>query len=222
MNKFIVIDGTDGCGKSTQLELLEKYYKDKGEDIVTLSFPDYSSYPGKCIREDYLEGGYIDKDPMSSTYGASILYASDRYVSFHKFWKEKYESDKIIISGRYTSSNIIHQMSKLPNVDDEWDKYLAWITELEYEHLKLPIPDTTIFLNMPIAWTQKMLDKRYAENGGHKDIHEADIEYLEKCQIAALYAAGKLGWRIVNCVVDNELRSIEDIHNEIIRIVTSM
>lgn len=220
--KFIVLDGIDGCGKTTQLDLLKKYFEDESKisNVVTLSFPNYNSLSGKLIK-DYLNQGFEDKNSTSSVYGPTLLYSIDRYLYFqnldNNIFEERHD-DTIILSGRYTTSNIIHQMSKLPLY--MWDKYIKFITDLEYNKLNLPKPTMVILLNMPVELSQKLLDERYAQMGGQKDIHERDIEYLQKCHKASLYAAKRLGWKIVNCFDESySIKTQEDIHNEIIHLI---
>lgn len=194
--KLIVIDGLDGSGKSTQLELVEKKLADMSVPVKTISFPDYES-PSSSLVKMYLNGEFSDDPDDINAYAASSFYAVDRYASFMKYWKEDYFSEKLILAARYVSSNAIHQMVKLE--ENEYDRYLNWLYDYEHEKLGLPYADKVIFLDMPTDISQKLLLKRYNGDESRKDIHEAHVSYFEKCRNAALYAAKKLSWSVVEC-----------------------
>ena len=208
MGKLIVIEGLDGCGKSTQLELLKEKM-----DAHFISFPYYDTDSGKMISA-YLRGDYNEPDPSVSAYSASIMYAADRYTSYRTHWKALYDSDKPVISARYVSSNAIYQMTKLP--ETEWDSYLEWLCDLEYVKLGMPKPDLTILLDMPAAVSDTLLMKRYNGDDSKRDIHERDHLFQDLCRRAAYYTADKFGWQMINCCDPyNELRSKSDINSDI-------
>ncbi len=213
MGKLIVIEGLDGSGKSTQLELLYKNLKDNGYSLRQVSFPNYEDESSALVKM-YLAGQFGNKPGDVNAFAASCFYAVDRYASFKKDWGEFYNEGGLVVSGRYTTSNAIHQCSKLP--ESEWAEYLSWLYDFEYEKLGIPRPDKVIFLDMPNEVSQKLMDKRYSANGGHKDIHESDLEYLERCRRAALFTAEFSKWDIISCAEKGELRSIEDIAAEIL------
>lgn len=213
MGKLIVIEGLDGSGKSTQLDLLFENLKSKGVDCRSISFPNYEDDSSALVKM-YLAGQFGSKPGDVNAYAASAFYAVDRYASFKKDWGEYYNGGGLIVSGRYTTSNAIHQCSKLPEKD--WKEFLSWLYEFEYEKLGIPAPDKVIFLDMPTEVSQKLMDKRYDANGGHKDIHESDLEYLEKCRKAALFTAQYSGWDIISCGRGGEPRTIDDIAEEIL------
>ena len=208
MGKLIVIEGLDGSGKSTQLELL----KEKLPDAHFITFPQYESDTGRIITS-YLNGGFDEHDPRVSAYSASIMYALDRYTSRRTYWGALYDSDRPVISARYVSSNAVYQMTKLAR--PEWDGYLDWLCDLEYVKLDMPRPDMTVFLDMPTEVSQKLLLRRYGGDESRKDIHERDTAYLARCREAAVFAAGKYGWDIIPCCADGEPRSIADINSEL-------
>lgn len=211
--RLIVLEGLDGCGKSTQLDLAADFLADRGTDCRRISFPEYGSDSGKIIS-GYLEGD-IPCVGETGAYAASSFYAVDRYISFVKDWKKDYERGAVILSGRYTSSNIIYQMTKAENRDI----FLNWLTDYEYNKLGLPEPDTVIFLDMPPEVSQKLLSKRYEGDESKKDIHERDRIFLNECRKSALYAAKLLGWKIIPCAREGEPRDIREIHEEILKII---
>lgn len=194
--KLIVIDGLDGSGKSTQLELVQKKLEDMGVPVKPISFPDYES-PSSALVKMYLNGEFSDNPEDINAYAASSFYAVDRYASYMKYWKEDYFSGKLILAARYVSSNAIHQMVKLD--ESEYDRYLQWLYDYEHEKLGLPRADKVIFLDMPTNISQKLLSKRYNGDESRKDIHEAHVSYLENCRKTALYAAKKLDWTVIEC-----------------------
>ena len=137
-NKLIVIEGLDGCGKTTQLELLKQNFP----QCRFITFPYYDTPSGQIITE-YLKGGYIENDVDVSAYTASSFYAVDRYTSFKTDWEKDWKDGTPLISARYVSSNAIYQMAKLPR--SGWSDFLDWLYDLEFSKYKLPIPARTIF-----------------------------------------------------------------------------
>jgi len=194
--KLIVLDGLDGCGKSTQFQAVLKQLRKNGKSIHGISFPDYSSPSGQLIQM-YLNGDFSTTPNGVNAYAASSFYAVDRYANYKLHWEKDYQNGDWILASRYTTSNAIHQMSKLPQT--QWDEFLQWLDIYEYEQLGLPRPDLVLFLSIPLKISQNLLQKRYASNSGKRDIHESDLAYLEKCRSAAFYAAEKQGWHIIPC-----------------------
>lgn len=212
MSKLIVIEGLDGCGKTTQLEMLKEVFTKAN----FITFPYYNTDSGRIVS-DYLSGKFNENDPAVSAYSASAIYAVDRYTSYKTHWQQLYDSDNLLISARYVTSNAIYQMTKLEK--SEWDSYLDWLFDFEYHKLGLPEPDRTIFLDMPIEVSQKLMTKRYNGDETKKDIHERDTAFLSACHEAALYTAEKCGWDIVPCSKDGEPREIEEINKDLCRII---
>lgn len=209
---LFVIDGLDGCGKSTQFELL----KEKFTDAHFITFPYYNTNSGKIVS-DYLEGKFHEETPSVSAFSASAIYAVDRYTSYKTHWQELYESGANVISARYTTSNAIYQMTKLEK--NQWDSYLDWLYDFEYEKMGLPRPDKTVFLDMPVEISQKLLSARYDGDESKKDIHEQNVDFLKACREAALYVAERDGWIIIPCNKGDEPRTIEEINADLCRII---
>ena len=213
MGKLIVIEGLDGSEKSTQLELLPKKLLENGINSKTVSFPDYESDSSALVKM-YLNGEFGKKPDDVNAYTASLFYAVDRFASYKTSWGEYYNQDGVIISGRYTTSNAVHQTSKM--CESGWQSFIDWLYDLEYNKVGIPKPDKVIFLDMPVEVSQKLLSGRYNGNEAKKDIHESDTEYLAKCRKAAMFTADYSGWTVIPCAKDGEPRSIEDISNDIL------
>lgn len=212
--KLLVLDGLDGSGKSTQFELLQTALQKQGVSIQAVSFPDYDS-PSAALVKMYLNGEFSNTPDGVNAYAASSFYAVDRYANYHLHWEQAYHNGTCILASRYTTSNAIYQMGKLPK--SEWDNYLQWLAEYEYGRLELPEPDTVIYLDMPVSVQQALLSKRYGGDAGKKDLHEADIAFQLQCQQAAYYAAEKLGWNVLPCSQNGEPLPVETIHQELFR-----
>ena len=218
MGKLIVLEGTDGSGKSTQFALLKKRLEDEGSVFHTLVFPRYNEPSSSLIRM-YLNGEFGSEPGDVNAYAASIFYAVDRYASYRMDWKDWYEQGGLILSDRYTTSNAVHQGAKLPEAE-RLDFY-RWLCELEYEKMGLPKPELVLYLDMPTELTESLMRKRESDTHTHADIHEKDLDYLRLCRKTGLEAARALGWTVVSCAKDGAIRSIEDIHEELYRRVKS-
>ena len=218
MGKLIVIEGTDGSGKSTQFGLLSQRLEGENTPFRRLVFPRYAEESSALIRM-YLGGAFGTKPSDVSAYAASAFYAVDRYASYKQDWGQWYEDGGLVISDRYTTSNAVHQASKEP-AETRGD-FLHWLYEFEYDKLGLPKPDLVIYLDVPTDWTEKMMRHREAETNTKADIHEKDLEYLATCRRSGRAAAEYYGWKIISCVENGQMRSIEDIHEEIYRLVAA-
>ena len=214
MGKLIVIEGTDGSGKSTQFRLLTQRAEKEGWEFRKLVFPQYAEESSALIRM-YLGGEFGSSPSDVNAYAASTFYAVDRYASYKKVWGQWYEQGGLVLSDRYTTSNAVHQASKEP--EEKQEAFLAWLYDLEYDKLGLPRPDLTIYLDVPTDYTQKMMRRREADTNTSADIHEQDMAYLATCRKMGRAAAAFYNWTVIDCVRDGKMRSIEDIHEEIYR-----
>lgn len=210
--KLIVIEGLDGSGKATQTKNLFDYLTSNGEQVVKVTFPDYDS-PASALVKMYLNSEFGDDPNAVNAYSASAFYAVDRVASYIKNWKEDYLSGKTILCDRYATSNIIYQMSKVPQ--EEKDSFIDWQYDFEYNKLGLPAPTQVIYLDVEPEVSQKLMLKRYNGDESKKDLHEKNVDFLLTCRENALYAAKKLGWKVISCTKDGEMKSIEDIFEEI-------
>ena len=217
MGKLIVIEGTDGSGKSTQFRWLTEHLSEDNQKFKTLVFPQYSE-PSSALIRMYLGGEFGSKPTDVNAYAASAFYAVDRYASYKKDWGQWYENGGLIVSDRYTTSNAVHQASK--EQGEKQAEYLKWLYEFEYDRLGLPRPDLTIYLDVPTEYTEKLLRSREEKTNTQADIHEKDMQYLATCRQTGKAAAAYYGWTVISCVKDGVMRSIEDIHQEIYQHVT--
>lgn len=212
MGKLIVIEGTDGSGKSTQFRLMSEHLEKDNVAFKHLVFPRYSEESSALIRM-YLGGQFGTKPSDVNAYAASAFYAVDRYASYKMDWGKWYEEGGVVLSDRYTTSNAVHQASKETGAARE--KYLKWLYEFEYDQLGLPRPDLTIYLDVPTDFTEKMLRGREEATNTKADIHEKDMQYLATCRQCGRAAADYYGWTVIQCVKGGKMRTIEDIHQEI-------
>ena len=219
MGKLIVIEGTDGSGKSTQFSLLSNRLTAEGVAFHHLEFPRYSQ-PSSALIRMYLGGEFGTNPSDVNAYAASTFYAVDRYASYKQDWGQWYEQGGLVLSGRYTTSNAVHQASK--ESPEKRQEFLKWLYEFEYGQLGLPCPDLVIYLDVPISYTEKLMRHREKETNTHADIHEQDLSYLTTCREAGRSAAAYYGWTVIDCVRDGTMRSIEDIHKEIYRHVKAL
>ena len=214
MGKLIVIEGTDGSGKSTQFRMMSEHLEKDNIAFKHLVFPRYKEESSALIRM-YLGGQFGSKPSDVNAYAASAFYAVDRYASYKMDWGKWYEDGGLILSDRYTTSTAVHQASK--EAPEDREKYLHWLYDFEYAKMGLPKPDLVIYLDVPTDFTQKLLRSREAATNTTADIHEQDMQYLATCRETGRAAAAYYGWTVISCVKDGQMRTIEDIHEEIYR-----
>ncbi|QBD83967.1 thymidylate kinase [Clostridium tetani] len=217
--KLIVIEAPDGSGKATQTKkLYNKLVEDK-YDVLKVEYPDYNSNSSALIKM-YLSGEFGDKPNDVNAYAASTFFAVDRFASFKKKWGAFYENGGIILADRYTTSNMVHQASKIKNVEEK-KKFLDWLWDLEFNLMGLPIPDATIFLDLPPEYSKSLIKNRKNKFTGEeeKDIHERDEDYLNISYKNAVDIAEKYGWIKINCIKGDKIKNINEIHEEIYKVL---
>lgn len=210
------MEGLDGSGKSTQTALLEEFLQNQDIKYKKIKLPDYDN-PSSTLVKMYLGGEFGKNADDVNAYAAGAFYAVDRFASFKLGWKKEYDEGVVILADRYATSNSIYQMEKID--ESQWDEYLDWSADFEYEKIGIPKPDAVIFLDMPVEISQKLMTSRYNGDEGKKDVHEANVQFLNNCRKSALYAAKKQGWYVVECSDGTAPLSIEDIHNKVVNIV---
>lgn len=219
MGKLIVIEGTDSSGKETQTKKLYERLLEKNLKVKKITFPNYESPACEPVKM-YLAGEF-GEDPLKiNPYPISTMYAIDRYASFKKDWEKFYNEDGIIITDRYVQSNIIHQGSKIEDPIEK-KKYIEWLKDLEFEKIGVPKADLVIFINMPHKFARMLMENRKNKINGEvkKDIHERDEEYLKKSYENACEASKEQNWKEVQCVRDGQLKTIDEISEEIYKLV---
>lgn len=220
MGKLIAIDGVDASGKQTHTELLAEYLKSLGKKVLRLSFPMYDKESSALVKL-YLSGKFGKNAEDIDAYAASTFFAADRFATYRMDWEKDYkDSETIIIADRYVSSNMIHQASKISDFAEK-DRFLDWLYDFEFNLYKIPEPDMTVFLDMPPKYGRILIEGRNNKFSGEKklDIHEQDFTYLEKSYENAKYVAEKFGWQTISCIKDGEIRTIDDIQNDIRKII---
>ncbi len=217
--RLIVFEGIDGSGKSTQYEALCRSLNERGKRFRSLVFPQYSE-PSSALIRMYLAGEFGSRPDSVNAYAASAFFAVDRYASYKKDWGEYYESGGLIVTDRYTTSNAVHQASKLER--DERDAFFAWLRDFEYVKMGLPEPDLVIYMNISVEVAAEQRRRRENATGASADIHERDNEYLRKCCDAAADAARFYSWRQVDCLENGAMRTKEDIGREVENMVSEI
>ena len=211
--RLIVFEGTDGSGKSTQFRRFCQAAEDRGLTYQRLVFPQYSE-PSSALIRMYLGGEFGAHPQDVNPYAASAFYAVDRYASLKKVWGKFYEEGGLILTDRYSTSNAVHQAVKCSPA--ERPAFLRWLDEFEHDKLGLPRPDLVLYLDMPTQQAVQLLRSREAATHTQADIHELDTGYLAACRDCALEAARVLGWQVIPCMAGDRLRSIEEIHQDIL------
>ncbi len=212
--KFIVVEGTDGCGKKTQTELLVKRLKKEGYKVATIDFPQYynnffGKFIGECLAGEH--GDFVKLDPKI----ASVLYAADRFESSQKIVKWLKEG-RIVIADRYANSNQTHQGGKIVDAHKRRE-FLKWLDEMEFGVFKIPRPDLIIYLNVPLKFSLEMLKNKNNEEkkkylNGKKDVLENDLKHLQNAKRSALNLVKENNnWVDIQCVRNGKLLSIEKI-----------
>ena len=215
MGKLFVIDGTDGSGKQTQLELLKQNLSKNKIDYRTVSFPNYENESSSLVKM-YLAGEFGKNAKEVSPYIASTFYAADRYATYKRYYEEYYQNGGIIIADRYTTANMVHQAGKIKDPKKR-KKFLDWLWDFEFNLYGLPVPSEVFFLNMPVEKSIELMKNRENKftHENQKDIHEKDKNHLIDAYNAACEVSKDYNWYKIKCMRDGELRTIEDIHEEI-------
>jgi dTMP kinase len=222
---FIVIDGIDGSGKATQARRLAERFTEEERKVEKIDFPRYGQAVfgellGECLAGK--RGDFLHLDPKI----ASTLYALDRYEASEQI-RSWLEEGTVVIADRFASSNQIHQGGKILQLDKR-ETFLSWLEHLEHNVLRIPRPDAVVYLRMTVEVSLELLSQeravknKHVETGG-KDVVEKDRMYLERSLESANHLAGLYdGWHVIDCVKDNQLRSREDIHEEVYRITSTL
>ncbi len=217
MGKLIIFEGLDGSGKGTQAALTAQKLQAQGVALRKVTFPDYDSDSSALVKM-YLSGQFGEKPDDVNAYAASSFYAVDRFASYKTDWGGFYQDGGLVLSDRYTTSNAVHQCSKLP--PSQWDSFLNWLFDFEYQKIGIPAPDLVLYLAVDPEVSQKLLETRYHGDESRKDIQEKDREYMARSRAAAEYCAKQLGWQRIECTrpegAGKTMRPVEGINAEIL------
>ena len=214
--KLIVLEGIDGSGKSAQYRRLCARMENDGIAYNHIVFPRYDKESSALIRL-YLGGAFGSKPGDVNAYTASTFYAVDRFASYRDDWGEIYENGGIILSDRYTTSNAVHQGSKLP--EEELPAFFDWLQDLEYGKMGLPRPDLVIYLDVDVSLSLARMRRRQQKTHTSADIHEKDVAYLERCLRTARLAAAHYGWTSIPYLKDGKEREVDEKNREIYAIL---
>ena len=216
--KLIVLEGIDGSGKSAQYRRLCARMEKQNIDYNHIVFPRYDKESSALVRM-YLSGQFGSHPGDVNPYAASTFYAVDRFASFREDWGKIYNSGGLIISDRYTTSNAVHQGSKLS--DAELPAFFQWLSDLEYDKMGLPRPDLVIYLDVDLETSLARMKRRQEKSSTTADIHEKDVDYLRRCLHTADMAAEYYGWKRIPFLKDGAERDVDEKNDEIYNLILS-
>ncbi len=218
--KLIVIDGTDGSGKATQVDLLTNRLKNDGYEVRVVDFPEYyksffGAFVGQCLSEESFN--FINVHPKI----ASVVFAAGRFEAKDKIdtWLKK---GYVVIANRYATANQIHQGGKISNIKKRQD-FIRWLDDMEYGVFGIPRPNVVFYLSLSISFVSKLLEERNRNSnraylGKKKDVYEKDLNFMKNSIKSAMWLAdNQPNWCKINCISKNKLRSREDISDEVYR-----
>lgn len=215
--KLIVIEGScDGVGKSTQYKLLIDRLEKEGYNIIKHHFPSCGTYQARPV-EEYLKGNF-GKISELSAYFVNSLYAQDRAITWETGLKEEYNKGNIIVLDRYTTSSLIYQSTSIEDKEKR-EQFIDYVYDYEYNRIGLPVPDLVIFLHVPFELAKSLKEKRKRDTGVKDDIHESDLEFMKKVSDTSIYIANKYHWDFVECSKNDEMLSVEEIHDKVYSLV---
>ncbi len=216
--RLLVFEGLDGSGKQTQSQLLYEKLKKNKYPVMKVSYPRYDNESSALVRM-YLRGEFGQDPNTISPYICSTFYAIDRYASYKQDYEAFYNNEGIVIADRYTTSNMLHQASKIQD-KKERQKFLDWLYDFEFNLYGLPVPDVVFFLDLSVADTVSLTKDRANKITGNekKDIHEANAAHLNSAHDIAYELIEKYNWTKIKCINANEIRSIENISDDIYKL----
>ena len=215
--RLIVVEGAcDGIGKTTQYKMLKNRLTKDGESITSHHFPSYGTYHGAPV-EKYLQGEFGGPSELSP-YFVNSLYAVDRGVTWYKDLKKLYEQGNMILLDRYTTSSLIYQSALIEDLDEK-KRFIDYVTDFEYHKIGIKEPDNVIFLHASFDLVTEIRNARMQNDGIINDIHERDLLFMRKVYNSAMFIADFLSWDKIKCDDGNKMRDIDDIHEDVYRLV---
>jgi dTMP kinase len=219
---FIAIEGIDGAGKRTQMDLLAQWLDRHGFDYARISFPRYDSFFGRLVGR-FLDGGFGPLESVDARFSA-LLYAGDRLEAKPEMEDILTRERKTLITDRYIASNLAHQTARAPAA--ERDEFLTWLSTLEYKIYGLPVEDLVVYLRVPAAVAQRQVGQKAARGYTSRshDLLEADLRHLEEAARVYDLLARESNWVTVECydAARGAMRSPEAIHQEVVRAVEQL
>lgn len=216
--QIIVIEGSDGAGKTTQIEFLVQYFKKNNISFSLYDFPQYeTSFFGKFIGR-FLNGEFGPVDDVSP-YFVSFSFAADRFLAKVTL-EDKKSKDKVILLDRYVGSNAAYQGARIKDPKKR-QEFIDWLFEMEYQVYKIPKEHLNIFLYVPVDIAQKLIlersQKQYLTGNKKKDIYEKNVEFQKTVNtIYQSFCKKYKNWVLVDCTKDGKILSREEIHQKII------
>lgn len=215
--KLIVFEGAcDGIGKTTQFEKLSEHLESDGKIIARHHFPTYDRYYGEPVVK-YLAGEF-GKPSELSPYFINALYAVDRAVAWYSELKPLFDKGEFVLLDRYTTSSLIYQSALIEDLGKK-KEFIDFVTDFEYNKIGIKKPDSVIFLEAPFDLVTELRKDRKQNDGVANDIHERDMEFMRKVYKSALFVADYLGWDQVKCNDGDKMRPIEDIHEDVYKLI---
>lgn len=217
--RFIVIEGTDGAGKGTQVQLLKEKLSELQTPFEVIDFPRYEDNEyGKLIGK-YLRGELGDPKNLNR-YLISLMYAGDRILA-KPLIENWIHQGKIVIANRYVHSNVAYGVATLSG--EAVDEFIKWNYDLEYETNSIQKEELVVLLYVDPEIAQKNIEQkgdRQYMGGKGKDIHEQDVHYQKDVANAYLYLAKQQPhWVIIDCALQGKMRLPEEIHEQIMEIL---
>ena len=216
----VVIEGIDGSGKGTQAQRLHSRLQQLGKPAALISFPRYTETLFGQVVGEFLNGRFGSLEQVDP-FLAALLYAGDRYES-RPFLLEAQRTHDVVVLDRYVPSNVAHQAAKRDGPERE--ELVDRIMRVEHDVYEMPKPDLVLLLDLPVRLAQRLIAAKSRRDYTDRpaDLQEADADYLERVrQLYLQLADGERNWHTVTCTRDEQIRSIEEIGNEIWDVVQS-
>lgn len=216
--KFIVLEGIDGSGKRTQLELLAGALDRRGASLEQISFPNYSGFFGKLVAR-FLNGEFGALEAVDAHFSA-LLYAGDRLES-NPAIEAHLAAGRLVLADRYIGSNLAHQGARVRR--EKRAEFIDWLKQLEYGIFALPAEDLVLYLRMPAAEAHRLVGQKTSRDYTHlrRDIQEANLAHLEAASEVYEQLAAQANWLTIECMdpATGNLRAPDDIHRNILAAV---
>jgi dTMP kinase len=218
--KLIALEGIDGSGKRTQLDLLAAKLEELGFAVSRISFPRYESLCGELVGR-YLNGEF---GPLAAVdpHLSALLYAGDRLEAKPEI-EAALSAGKIVLADRYIASNMAHQSERVQ--PEKREEFFAWLKKLEYGLYALPVEDLVVYLRVPVAEANRLVGLKSARvyTSLKRDIQEADIKHLEQTAIIYDRLATQSNWARIDCInmASGVLYSPEEIHRAVLQAVNT-